>query len=68
MAKEKQNLKESLKKLNQIVDDLSKNDIDIDVGLTKFKQGVELIKFCKAKLKTAENQFKQLTDELEEGK
>lgn len=65
MPKKQQNLETALKELEKIVDDLNSSDIDIEKGLKKFKKGAELIKFCKQKLKKAENEFEKLRDELE---
>lgn len=65
MPKEKENLKDALQKLEKIVDDLSNKDVDVEIGLAKFKDGVALIKFCREQLKKAENEFKKLKDELE---
>lgn len=67
MAKDKENLKDALQKLEKIVDDLSNRDIDVEAGLAMFKDGVTLIKFCREQLKEAENEFKKLKDELEVG-
>ena len=65
MAKDKENLKDALQKLEKIVDDLSNRDIDVEAGLAMFKDGVALIKFCREQLKKAENEFKKLKDELD---
>lgn len=65
MPKEKENLKDALQKLEKIVEDLSNKDVDVEIGLAKFKDGVALIKFCREQLKTAENEFKKLKNELE---
>ncbi len=62
---EKENLQNVLKRLENIVEDLGKKDVDIDAGLEKFKEGVNLIKICRTQLKKAENEFKKLKDELE---
>ncbi|MGC9046831.1 MAG: exodeoxyribonuclease VII small subunit [Minisyncoccia bacterium] len=61
----KYSLKDALKKLELIVNDLSKKDVDIDEGLDKFKQGVELVKFCRQELQKAENEFEKIKAELE---
>jgi exodeoxyribonuclease VII small subunit len=65
MSKESQNLQTALKRLEAIVDDLNKKDIDVEQGLKKFKEGVELIKLCRGQLQRAENDFKQLKAELD---
>jgi exodeoxyribonuclease VII small subunit len=63
MAKE--NLQNALHQLEKIVEDLNKKDIDIETGLKKFKDGVELIKLCRNQLQKAENEFKKLKNELD---
>ncbi len=66
MLKEKEKLKTALQKLEKIVDDLSKKDVDVEQGLEKFREGVDLIKFCRSQLQKAENEFIQLKQELEQ--
>ena len=61
----KENLKDALQKLEKIVNDLNNKDVDVEVGLSKFKEGVTLIKFCREQLKKAENEFKKLKSELD---
>ncbi|MEK9166298.1 MAG: exodeoxyribonuclease VII small subunit [Patescibacteria group bacterium] len=64
MAKE--NLESALKQLEKIVEDLGRKDVDVEAGLQEFKEGVDLIKFCRGQLQKAENEFKKLKEELEE--
>ncbi|HOJ31700.1 MAG TPA: exodeoxyribonuclease VII small subunit [bacterium] len=66
MLKDKEKLKSALQKLERIVEDLGKKDIDVEQGLEKFREGVELIKFCRSQLQKAENEFIQLKQELEQ--
>lgn len=66
MNKEKEKLKTALQKLEKIVEDLNKKDIDVEQGLEKFREGVELIKYCRSQLQKAENEFIQLKNELEQ--
>jgi exodeoxyribonuclease VII small subunit len=63
----KENLQGALKDLEKIVDDLGKKDVDVEEGLQKFKEGVDLIKFCREQLKKSENEFKKLKQELDVG-
>ena len=65
MVQQKQNLQEALQKLEQVVQDLNQKDVDVEEGLKKFKEGVELVKFCQKELGQAENEFKKLKAELE---
>ncbi|MGB9642568.1 MAG: exodeoxyribonuclease VII small subunit [Candidatus Ratteibacteria bacterium] len=66
MLKDKEKLKSALQKLEKIVEELGKKDIDVEQGLEKFREGVELIKFCRTQLQKAENEFIQLKQELEQ--
>ena len=63
--KGKDDLKNALCELEKIVEDLGKKDVDVEEGLTKFKEGVELIQFCRSQLKKSENEFKKLKSELD---
>jgi exodeoxyribonuclease VII small subunit len=65
-AKEKENLKDVLAKLDKIVADLNSKDVDVEKGLEKFKEGVALVKTARERLKKAENEFISLKEELEE--
>ena len=53
-------LQTALRELEMITDHLSKKDVDVEAGLKKFKEGVDLIKFCRSQLQKAENEFKKL--------
>ena len=66
MPKENMQLQTALRELEMITDHLSKKDVDVEAGLKKFKEGVDLIKFCRSQLQKAENEFKKLKAELEE--
>lgn len=65
MVKEEKNLQSALKQLEEIVEDLSGKDVDVEAGLEKFKEGVSLIKFCRGQLQKAENEFEKLKGELD---
>lgn len=65
MVQQKQNLQEALQKLEQLVGDLNQKDVDVEAGLKKFREGVDLVKFCQKELGQAENEFKKLKAELE---
>ncbi len=47
------------------MEELNARDVDVEQGLLKFKEGVELIKLCRSRLGEAENEFKKLQAELE---
>lgn len=40
-------------------------DIDLDVGLEKFKKGLDLIKKCRTRLKQVENEFVDIKNEYD---
>lgn len=62
------NLKESLKKLNEIVEWFeSQDEIDVEAGLGKIKEGAALVKVCKKRLSEVENEFEQIQRDVEEG-
>jgi len=65
MSKET-NLTQSLKKLEEIVEWFeSQSEVDVEKGLEKVKEGAELIKASKARLKKVENEFEEVKKELE---
>ncbi len=53
-AKETNELKSSLKKLEELTEWFQEKDIDLDVGLKKLKEGIEIIKTCRSKIKEIE--------------
>ena len=61
----KENLGASLKKLENIVGWFeSQEEVDIEKGLEKVKEGVKLIKASKEQLKEVENEFEEIKKEL----
>jgi exodeoxyribonuclease VII small subunit len=65
--KEEQNLSTSLKKLEEIIEWFeSQEDVDVEEALKKVKEGAELIKSGKARLKNVENEFEEVKKILEE--
>ena len=64
MAKE--NLSEQLKKLQKIVDWFDdQEEVDVEKGLDKVKEGVVLIKTSKKRLKEIENEFEEVKKDLD---
>ncbi len=60
-------LKDSLKKIKDIVDWFDKQDeIDVEAGLEKVKEGAALIKESKEQLKVLENEFEKVKSDLGE--
>ena len=63
---EKINLSESLKKLEAISRWFDEQDeVDVEKGLEKVKEGVQLIKASRERLKEVENEFEDVKKELE---
>lgn len=64
---EKTNLTEALKKLEKIVEWFeSQEEIDIEKGLDKVKEGMKLVKNSKERLREVENEFEEIKKGMEE--
>ena len=60
------NLTQSLKKLEEIVEWFeNQEEVDVEKGLEKVKEGAKLIKASKERLKKVENEFEEVKKELE---
>ena len=57
------NFEESIKKLEQIVDELEVGDMSLEKSIEKFQQGIELSSFCSKKLEEAEKKITVLIEE-----
>lgn len=56
----------SLAQLEDIIQAMESGDMPLDAALASYKQGIELLKFCQAKLADAEQQLRVLeNDELQ---
>lgn len=51
------NFEEAMKKLEQIANDLEKNDLDLDASVAKFEKGMNLSKQCSKMLEEAEKKI-----------
>lgn len=61
----KNSLKESLKKLKNIVAWFDQQEeVDVEAGLERVKEGAQLIKESRAELKSLENEFEKVKKEL----
>ena len=61
------NLKDSLKRLNDIAVWFEEQDeVDVEAGLEKLKEGADLVKICKKRLSEIENEFEQIQREVTE--
>lgn len=64
----KNTISDSLKKLKEIVKWFDEQEeIDVEAGLEKVKQGAILIKESKAQLKNVENEFEKVKEDLQKG-
>lgn len=63
----KNTLRDSLKKLKDIVDWFDQQEeVDVEMGLEKVKEGANLIKESKKQLKELENEFERVKADLGE--
>ena len=68
MADKKFNLKESISKLNEIVDWFeNQEEVDVETGLEKVKEGAKLVKDCKTRLSEVQNEFEKIRKEVKKG-
>lgn len=61
------NLKDNFKRISEInkwFDD--QKEIDVEEGLKKIKEAIELIKASKKRLKSIENEFEEIKKEIED--
>lgn len=65
MAKEEVNITETMKKLRAITEWFeSQEEVDVEKGIEKIKEGAELIKKSKARLRELENEFDDIKKNL----
>ncbi len=58
--KNKLNFEQAISKLEQIIQNIETNEIDLETALNKYKEGMELVKFCQEKLRDVEQKIKIL--------
>lgn len=68
MSKEKLSYADALLELEAIVHLIEQDDVDIDLLLEKVKRASVLVKACKEKLKTADNELQKLLGEMNDDK
>jgi exonuclease VII small subunit len=67
MDKDKNKLKNSLNELEEIINWFDRQEeVDVEGGLEKVKEGVTLIKSSRERLKELSNEFEEVKKELEE--
>ncbi len=54
---DKMNFEDAIKKLEEIANELEKNDLDLDTSVAKFEEGMKLSKQCSAMLEDAEKKI-----------
>jgi exodeoxyribonuclease VII small subunit len=63
MTEKKEDIKfeKAMKRLESIVDELEKGEMDIDKSLEAFEEGIKMSRLCSKKLNEAERKIEQLT-------
>lgn len=61
----KQTFEKAMKKLEQIVQELESGDLPLEKSINKFEEGVQLSKFCSAKLDETEKRVTILMQDSE---
>jgi len=56
---------EAVEKLRQIVEEIEKGELDVDVLSEKAKEAARLIKLCKEKLLKTDEEVKKILEELD---
>jgi exodeoxyribonuclease VII small subunit len=64
-AKQVKNYEELKKELDLIMEELQREDLDVDMALTHYKRGLELTKEIESYLKNAENKVIELKANFE---
>jgi len=65
MTKSSETYNEAIAKLQKIVADIEKGELDVDVLSEKVKEATRLIKLCKEKLFKVDEEVKKVLEELE---
>lgn len=64
MAKKTEmNFEDKMNKLQEIVDELEKENVDLDKSISLYKEGLELTKSLKDELNKFEDKIKELNDD-----
>lgn len=67
MPEKKLSLSESIKRLESIVEWFeTQEEVDVEKGLEKFKEGASLVKASRARLKEIENEFREVEKTIDE--
>lgn len=66
MPEKKESYTTAITKLRQIIEDIERGELDVDVLSAKVKEAGRLINLCKDKLLKADEEVKKILDELDE--
>ncbi|MGE0078592.1 MAG: exodeoxyribonuclease VII small subunit [Bacteroidales bacterium] len=66
MTKKTLKYSEAIQEIEQIVDQIESDELDIDELTEKIKRVSELLKFCKAKLRSTEEEVQKIMKDFEE--
>ncbi|MDD3567958.1 MAG: exodeoxyribonuclease VII small subunit [Bacteroidales bacterium] len=66
MAKKNLSYSEAIAEVESIVERIENNELDIDELAKNVKRVAELIKFCKAKLKSTEEEVERILKDFDE--
>ncbi len=66
MAKKNLSYSQAIAEIESIVEKIENNELDIDELASNVKRVAELIKFCKAKLKSTEEEVEQILKDFDD--
>ncbi len=66
MVKKTIKYSEAIKEVEEIVNQIESNELDIDELTEKIRRASELLRFCKEKLHSAEQEINNIIDELQD--
>lgn len=61
MAEEKQNFEQSLKKLEQLVNEMESGNLPLDEMMSRFEEGRRLVTLCTTELETIRQRIDKVT-------
>ena len=64
LKERQESFEQSLKRLEQIVDDLEQGNVPLDNAILLYEEGVQISKVCLQKLQDAELKIKRLTKSI----
>ena len=66
MPEKKESYTTAITKLRQIIEDIERGELDVDVLSAKVREAGRLIQLCKDKLLKADEEVKKILDELDQ--